>query len=154
MFSLNNLKDSKNKKRSNVQRVGRGPGSQRGKTSCRGQKGAGSRSGYKRRYGYEGGQMRLFSKLPHKGFTRGRFLKTHVILNLKDIDRIYKDGETVNLSSLYEKGCISKKISGGLRILGDGDIVSKKVTIEAHFFSKKAKSKLDDKKIIYKVIER
>lgn len=150
MIGLNNLKNSSRGK-DKVQRVGRGPGSGRGKTSCRGQKGAGSRSGYKRRYGYEGGQMRLYCKLPHKGFSRGRFIKPHFILNLDDIERIYSDGETVSLKTLYEKGLTSKFVLGGLKILGDGDL-SKNVVIEAKAFSKKAMEKLESKKISYKIV--
>ena len=71
MITLSNLRDTHKKVRQK-KRVGRGPGSGKGKTSSRGYNGAGSRSGYTRRYGYEGGQMRLFTKLPIKGFTRGR----------------------------------------------------------------------------------
>ncbi len=102
MIELHNLQNTSRKK-DKIQRVGRGPGSGRGKTSCRGQKGAGSRSGYKRRYGYEGGQMRLFCKLPTRGFTRGGFFKLHVILNLKDIEMFFNEGDIFNLATLYER---------------------------------------------------
>ena len=151
MIELNNLRNT-HRKKEKVQRVGRGPGSGRGKTSCRGQKGAGSRSGYKRRYGYEGGQLRLFCKLPHRGFTRGRYFKPHFILNLRDIEKYFSDGDMVNLASLYEKKMVSKKnLIGALKILGVGEL-TKKVTIEANNFSALAKTKLDEKNISYKVV--
>lgn len=150
MIGLNNLRNASRVKK-NVKRVGRGPGSGRGKTSGRGQKGAGSRSGYRRRFGYEGGQMRLYCKLPHKGFTRGRFIKPHLILNLDDIERHFNNGEIVSLNSLYEKGMASKNILGGLKILGVGEL-SKKVEIEATAFSKKAIEKLESKKITYRIV--
>ena len=151
MIELNNLKNA-SRGNAKVQRKGRGPGSGRGKTSCRGQKGAGARSGSKRRYGYEGGQMRLFCKLPHRGFTRGRFIKEHVIMNLCDIDKFFNDGDTVNLASLYEKGLVPKEVLGGLKILGVGDITKKDLIIEARGFSESAKAKLDSNKISYKVV--
>jgi large subunit ribosomal protein L15 len=150
MIELNNLENASHKK-DKIQRVGRGPGSGRGKTSCRGQKGAGARSGHKRRYGYEGGQMRLFAKLPHRGFSRGRFLKDHFILNLVDIERIFSDGEMVSLSSLLERKMLPKDFSGKVKILSTGEI-TKKVTIEANSFSKQAQAKLDNQKISYKVV--
>ena len=145
MLTLNNLKNDSAKK-SKIQRVGRGPGSHRGKTSCRGQKGAGSRSGYKRRYGYEGGQMRLFAKLPHRGFSRGRFEKETLILNLCDIEKHYQDGEKVNFESLYEKGLAKRIHKGHIKILSQGEL-TKKVEIEGINFSSQAQKKLEEKKI-------
>ncbi len=135
-----------------IQRVGRGPGSGRGKTSCRGHKGDGSRSGYRRRFGYEGGQVPLYKKLPCRGFTRGRFTPTIALsINLEQLDKIYENGEVVNLSSLREKGILSKSKRGGLKILSRGEL-SKKVTIEAHSFSKEAARKLEQGSISFKVL--
>ncbi len=74
MITLGSLKNPTRKRRS-VKRVGRGPGSGKGKTCGRGEKGAGARSGYKRRYGYEGGQFRTFMKLPIRGFSNAMFRK-------------------------------------------------------------------------------
>lgn len=150
MIELNNLKNTSRVK-PNVRRVGRGPGSGRGKTSGRGEKGSGSRSGDTKRLGYEGGQMRIFKKLPHRGFSRGRFLNPMIVINLCDIDRYYNEGETVNLQTMYEKGLVPKKAIGELKILGNGDL-SKKVIIEANHISESAKSKLEDKKISYSII--
>lgn len=150
MIELNNLMDISRYK-PNVQRIGRGPSSGRGKTSGRGNKGSGSRSGYTRRYGYEGGQMRIFRKLPHRGFSRGRFEIPHIIINLNDIENFFKDGETVSLQTMYEKGLAPKKVAGGLKILGNGTL-TKKVVIEANAISESAKAELDKKKISYKII--
>ena len=124
-----------------------------GKTSTRGHKGAGARSGYKRRYGYEGGQMRLFMKLPKRGFTRGRFLKkSNIELNLSTINELYNDGDVVNLKTLLEKKYFQKNMSGVLKILAKRNL-EKKVSIEANKFSKTALTKLDEKKIKYKVVK-
>jgi large subunit ribosomal protein L15 len=120
---------------------GRGVGSKLGKTSGRGHKGAGSRAGWKSRARYEGGQLPLYRKTPERGFTRGRFLKRLDAINLEDIERLFNDGERVDLLALREKG-ILKGSSFGLKILGKGDL-SKKVTIEANAISASAKEKLD-----------
>jgi large subunit ribosomal protein L15 len=136
-----------------IQRVGRGPGSGRGKTSCRGQKGQGARSGARKRYGYEGGQKRLYTKLPCRGFTRGMFIKESLAINFDRIDMLYKDGEVVNHQTLREKGCAPRELPGGLKILSRGEI-TKKVSIEANGFSKAALKKLDEKKISYKILEK
>lgn len=150
MIELNGLKNT-TLVRKKEKRRGRGPGSGNGKTSGRGEKGAGSRSGWTSRAGYEGGQLRLFCKLPHKGFTRGRFEKQVIIINLDDIEKSFNDGETVNLATLHEKGMVPKNIDGGLKVLGNGEL-TKKVIIEAQAFSESARTKLDKSKINYKVL--
>ena len=150
MIELNNLKNV-TLKRKQGKRRGRGPGSGNGKTSGRGEKGAGSRSGWTSRLGYEGGQLRLYCKLPHKGFTRGRFEKLNIIINLSDIEKFFNDGETVSLTTLHERGMVPKNIDGGLKVLGTGEI-SKKVIIEAQAFSESARAKLEKSKITFKVI--
>lgn len=151
MISLSGLKNTHKKMRCK-KRVGRGIGSGKGKTSARGQKGYGARSGSTRRYGYEGGQMRLFTKLPRKGFTRGRFKKPYIELNLCKINYLYKDGETVNIETLRQKGWLPKKVKLTLKILAKGKL-DKKVIIEANSFSKGALKKLEDNKITYKEIK-
>ncbi len=151
MIRLNSLANT-HRPFKKVQRVGRGPGSKRGKTCGRGHKGDGSRSGYSRRYTYEGGRMRLFMKLPVRGFTRGRFFIEDVVLNLSFLDNFYEEGEVVNLETLRSKGLVKKDMKGTLRILSEGDL-SKNLSIEAHHFSGKAKEKLDAKKISYKILE-
>ena len=146
MQTLSNLKDT-HRQPAKFKRVGRGPGSGLGKTCGRGQKGQGARSGYKRRHGNEGGQVRLYMKLPTRGFTNGRFRKRLDAINLDTIDRLCSDGETVNIESLRKHGYISGKCHG-LKILGNGEI-TKKVTIEADAISAGAKEKLDAAKISY-----
>ncbi|SCA63626.1 50S ribosomal protein L15 [Chlamydiales bacterium SCGC AG-110-M15] len=149
MSSLNTLKNTHRKPKSRM-RVGRGPGSGKGKTSGRGIKGAGARSGYKRRYGKEGGQFPLYLKLPTRGFSNVAFQKRFDSVNLRQIDAMFEDGETVNLQTLKDKGFISGP-SHGLKILGDGEL-TKNVAIEAHAFSKSAMAALEEKKIKFTLI--
>ena len=96
--------------------------------------------------------MRLFRKLPCRGFSRGRFEKESFSINLSFIDQYYNDGEVVNVATLLEKGFINSNLPGGLKILANGEI-TKKVTIEADGFSEGAKRKLEEKKISFKVVE-
>lgn len=150
MFSLSKLQNSSRPKLAS-KRVGRGLGSGLGKTCGRGEKGAGSRSGYKRRYGYEGGQFRTFMKMPQRGFNNSRFRRAYDSINLGQIDRMFNDGEVVNLESLCMRGYLSG-LSWGLKILGNGEI-TKKVIIEAHAFSDSAREKLQHAKIEFKLDE-
>jgi len=131
-----------------VQRVGRGMGSNRGKTCGRGTKGDKARSGYKRRYGHEGGQLPLYRKLPCRGFTNGRFRTKSFAINLGRLNDLYRDGDVVSSATLQEKGIPARKLAGGLRILSGGDL-KKKVSIEAHHFSQEAKDKLDKLSVTY-----
>ncbi len=148
MIQLNNLKNTAYDRKKS-KRVGRGPGSGLGKTCGRGEKGAGSRSGYTHRWGYEGGQFRTFMKMPIRGFSNARFAIRLDSINLDQIDRIYKDNEIVNTKTLAEKGFISGK-SNGLKILGNGEL-NKKVTIEARRVSESAREKLQKHKIEIRV---
>lgn len=142
LHTLSNV--SRPKKRRKL--VGRGPGSGRGKTSCRGFKGAGSRSGWKARYGTEGGPVPLFRKIPVRGFTRGRFIKLINEVNLDTIEELYSDGETVNEKSLREKGYLKGPVSG-VKVLGNGTL-TKKVKLDVQAISKKAEEKLKAAKIL------
>jgi len=143
-LTLNTLKNT-SRVEQQPKRRGRGQGSKLGKTCGRGQKGAGARSGYKRRYGKEGGNMPLFMKLPIRGFSNAYFRREFDIVNLAQIQFMYEDGETVNLQTLREKGFISGK-SHGLKILGTGE-TTKKIKIEADELSKTARDKLAHAKI-------
>lgn len=134
-------------------RVGRGPSSGHGKTSSRGHKGAGSRRGYKIRAGYEGGQARLFTKLPHRGFSRGRFKEERFCINFQDIDKIFSDGDVVNRESLQKKRMLKKSVFLPIKILAKGDL-TKKVSIEAEFFSESAKKRLSESGIPFKIVGR
>lgn len=140
-MDLSNLSDG-NKRR---KRKGRGPGSQRGKTSCRGHKGDKSRSGYKRRTGTEGGQIPLFRRLPIRGFSNARFAIPVFSISLERIDQLFEDGETVSRETLMEKGYQLRRISK-VKILGNGDL-TKKVVIKADALTKSAIKKLEEKSI-------
>jgi large subunit ribosomal protein L15 len=150
MFSLSNLKNTCRPKIA-PKRVGRGLGSGLGKTCGRGEKGAGSRSGYKRRYGYEGGQFRTFMKMPERGFSNARFRRAYDSINLGQIDKMFNDGDVVNLETLCMRGFLSG-MSWGLKILGNGEL-TKKVTVEAHAYSDSAREKLQQAKIEFTLIE-
>lgn len=134
-----------------VQRLGRGMGSKRGKTCGKGTKGDKARQGYKHRYGHEGGQLPLYRKLPCRGGAVGRFRSEVFAVNLDRLDAAYKDGETVNLQSLREKGIAPRRVPGGLKILSRGEL-TKKVTVEASAFSQAAKEKLEKSGIACKQV--
>lgn len=123
-----------------TKRLGRGPGSGLGKTCGRGHKGSGSRSGYKRRLGYEGGQFRTHMKLPIRGFSNAVFKKTFATINLGDIEKIYQDGEVVSAVTLHDKGFIGSP-KEKVKVLGNGTL-NKKVTFEVDAVSEGAKEKL------------
>lgn len=148
MITLHQLQDT-TRLRKKYKRVGRGPGSGLGKTCGRGEKGAGSRSGYKRRWGYEGGQFRLYMKLPIRGFNNERFRKALDIVNLGQINEMFHDGEVVNSETLAQRGFISGR-SHGIKVLGNGEL-TKKVKIEVQALSQSAQEKLHQAKISVKV---
>lgn len=131
-------------------RVGRGMGSGLGKTCGRGHKGAGSRSGWKSRARYEGGQLPLYRKVPGRGFSNARFQKKLDAINLGQIEKLFADGDVVNLQRLREVGFISGD-SNGFKVLSDGEL-TKKVRIEANAMSKKAEEKLQQARIQYAIV--
>lgn len=121
-------------------RIGRGPGSGTGKTAGKGHKGQKSRSGYSRRYGFEGGQMPLVRRLPKRGFTN-IFRVEFQVVNLRDLERVFADGDTVSPESLTDKGLVR----GGKRlvkVLGDGEL-SKKLAVQVHKFSASARAGIE-----------
>jgi len=121
-------------------RVGRGPGSGTGKTAGRGHKGQKSRSGYSRRYGFEGGQMPLVRRIPKRGFTN-IFRVEFQVVNFRDLERVFSEGDTVSPESLIEKGLVR----GGkrpIKVLADGDL-SKKLIVQAHKFSGTARAGIE-----------
>jgi large subunit ribosomal protein L15 len=139
MVELHNLRNETRRKK--ALRVGRGTGAGRGKTCGRGTKGAGARSGYKRRYGTEGGNLPLYRKLPTRGFTRGRFLKRLDSVNLYALDKRFEEGDVVNKETLHAKGLISSS-SNGVKVLAQGEL-TKKLTIELQAASETAKQKIE-----------
>ena len=119
-------------------RIGRGHGSGLGKTSGRGHKGAGQRSGNKKRAWFEGGQMPLARRLPRKGFTN-IFKEKFQIVNVGDITNL-KDGSVVDPVVLKDIGLIRSSLKP-VKILGNGSI-EKKIKISASAFSNVAKEKI------------
>ena len=122
----------------NRKRVGRGHGSGLGKSSGRGDKGAGQRSGFKRRPWFEGGQMSLARRLPKKGFTN-IFKKEFQIVNLNLIEKL--NLKNVTVSVLKEYGLV-KSLFVPIKILAGG-VINKKITIEANSFSVSAKKAIE-----------
>jgi large subunit ribosomal protein L15 len=121
-------------------RVGRGPGSGAGKTAGKGHKGQKSRSGYSRRFGFEGGQMPLVRRLPKRGFTNN-FRVEFQVVNLRDLERVFGDGDVVSPESLVDKGLV-RKGAQPVKILGAGAL-TKKLSVKAHKFSTSAQSSIE-----------
>ena len=121
-------------------RVGRGLGSGLGKTSGRGQKGQNSRSGGGVRSGFEGGQMPLYRRLPKRGFNNV-FAKQYAEVNVEQLNR-FEDGATVDPVALIEAG-ILKNVRDGIRILGNGTLETKNLTVIANGFTKAAQEKIE-----------
>ena len=119
-------------------RVGRGHGSGLGKSAGRGDKGAGQRSGFKRRAWFEGGQMPLARRLPMRGFNN-LFKKDFQIVNINRIEALGL--KEVNAQILKENGLIRSALKP-VKILGNGDMKSK-IDITATVFSKSAKEKIE-----------
>lgn len=123
-------------------RVGRGDGSGNGRTCGRGEKGQKSRSGYKSRPFFEGGQIPLFRRLPKRGFKPiSRIYYAQV--NVATLNDHFADGDDVDMEKLLRKGIIGKADLGrGLKVLGNGDL-TKKLTVKADKFSESAKKKIE-----------
>ncbi len=119
-------------------RVGRGSASGKGGTCGRGHKGAGSRSGYSRKIGYEGGQTPIIRRVPKVGFNNP-FGRKYVIVNVSSL-HVFEQGAQVTPEKLKERGVI-KKIGDGVKILAGGEITTK-LTVSAHKFSKSAVEKI------------
>jgi large subunit ribosomal protein L15 len=125
-------------------RVGRGIGSGHGKTATRGAKGQWASAGAKKpAVMFEGGQMQLFRRIPKRGFSHATWDKYYHVVNVRDIDAHFKDGDTVDPAALKKAG-LAKGPADGVRVLGDGEL-SKKLTVKAHHFSKSAKEKIEAK---------
>jgi large subunit ribosomal protein L15 len=137
-MGLNNLKPAEGSK-FNRKRVGRGPGSGNGKTAGRGYKGAQSRSGWKYKRGFEGGQMPLHRRVPKRGFTN-IFRTEYDVVNLDQLEKLFEQGATVTVDSLRDAGIVSSR-TALVKVLGRGD-VTKALTVQAHKFSGKAAEKL------------
>jgi len=128
-------------------RIGRGGGSGHGKTSGRGHKGAGARSGNKRKTGYEGGQNPIHMRMaklrgPNKKMSMPfeNFRTRTQPVNLSDLDARFKSGDNVNPESLRAAGLAKRR--DPVKILARGEI-KKKLTVRAHRFSAAAREKIE-----------
>jgi large subunit ribosomal protein L15 len=135
-MNLSNLhppKGQRHKKR----RLGQGMGTGRGKFAGRGAKGAKSISGYSKMRGFEGGQMPLHRRLPKRGF-KNIFHKEYAIVNVGALEKL--DGDLFTAESLMAAGVV-KKLGAGLKILGNGEL-TRKISVQAHVYSKSALDKI------------
>ena len=143
--NLSNLRAPKGAN-SNKKRVGRGMGSGMGKTSTRGHKGQGSRSGSRLMRGFEGGQMPLHRRLPKRGFTN-IFRVEYTVLGLDRVAELAATGVSeLTLEKIVELGLLRKK--GGLvKVLNnkskDGGEIKSAVMVHAHKFSKSAQEAIE-----------
>jgi large subunit ribosomal protein L15 len=145
-IGLHNLSPKPGSKRPR-KRIGRGEGSGLGKTSGRGHKGAGARSGRKRKAGYEGGQNPIHMRMrklrgPHKkqSMPFENFRTATQPINIGLLEERFDAGAEVNLETLREKGLAKR--SDPVKILARGEI-SKKLDVHAHAFSAAAKEKIE-----------
>ncbi len=122
-------------------RVGCGEGGGHGKTSCRGGKGQTARSGSSIRPGFEGGQMPLYRKLPHRGFNNANFRTDYAIVNVGDLARLDASVTEVNAAVLAQAGLIGREETL-LKVLGDGEL-TRAFTVTAAKFSESARAKIE-----------
>jgi large subunit ribosomal protein L15 len=145
-LNLSNLQPAQARK--DRKRIGRGLGSGKGRYSGRGIKGQKSRSGSaKMRAGFEGGQMPLYMRVgKQRGSTSkdampiGPFRTYSVPVNVRDLARVFADGDTVNIESMVEKGLI-KNTRADVKVLGNGELTIK-LAVTAHAFSASAREKI------------
>jgi large subunit ribosomal protein L15 len=146
-IGLHNLKPARGSRKAR-KRVGRGEGSGVGKTAGRGHKGAGARSGAKKKVGFEGGQNPIHMRMrklrgPHmkKSMPFEKFRTRTQPVNLRDLEARFDAGAEVTPDSLREKGLATRK-GVPVKVLGQGDL-SKALTVHAHGFSKAAREKIE-----------
>jgi len=137
-MSLSNLRPPKGAKHPR-KRVGRGPGSGHGKTASRGSKGAKSRSGFRFKRGFEGGQTPLHRRVPKRGF-HNPFRVEYAVVNLDTLAEVFEAGASVTPEVLRERGVVHNS-KGPIKVLGRGEI-AKALTVKAHKFSGSAATKI------------
>jgi large subunit ribosomal protein L15 len=137
-MDLSNLKPADGSKKER-KRVGRGHGSGQGTQAGRGHKGAQSRSGYKRKRGFEGGQMPLHRRVPKRGF-HNEFRTEYAVVNLDTLAERFDAGTVITPELLRERGLV-RSARGRIKVLARGDI-AKQLTVKAHKFSGKAAEKI------------
>lgn len=142
---LNELRDNAGARKAAV-RVGRGIGSGKGKTSGRGHKGLGARSGGKVALGFEGGQNPIYRRLPMRGFNNANFTKQYCIVNIGDLQHMVDEKridaqKEITIDVLREAG-VTKKAYDGLKVLGNGE-AKVALNITAAAASKSAVAKIE-----------
>jgi large subunit ribosomal protein L15 len=137
-MDLSNLKPAERSKKER-KRVGRGHGTGQGTQAGRGHKGAQSRSGYKRKRGFEGGQMPLHRRVPKRGF-HNEFRTEYAVVNLDTLAERFDAGTVITPDLLRERGLI-RSARQPIKVLARGDI-AKQLTVKAHKFSGKAAEKI------------
>jgi large subunit ribosomal protein L15 len=138
-MELYNLKNNPGEKKKR-KRVGRGPGSGHGKTSCRGQKGQKSRAGYSRHFGFEGGQMPLHRRLPKRGFNHEDRWPMSVV-NVDALEKAFEAGAEVTAEAVVATGLV-RPAKGGLKVLGRGEL-TKKLTVKVQAITPSAQKKIE-----------
>jgi large subunit ribosomal protein L15 len=136
-MDLSNLKPA-DRSKFTKKRVGRGPGSGSGAQAGRGHKGAKSRSGFKFKRGFEGGQMPLHRRIPKRGF-HNLSRTEYAVVNLDVLAERFDAGAVVTPETLREAGLVRSRQP--IKVLARGDI-SKQLTVRAHKFSGKAAEKI------------
>ncbi len=138
-MKLNELKPKPGAVKKN-KRVGRGPGSGHGKTSCRGGKGQTARTGASIPPYFEGGQMPLVRRIPKRGFRNAPFKKEYAIINLDQLNKF--EPQTEITPDFLLKNKIVKDLKDGLKVLADGEL-RVPLIVKAHKFSKTAMEKIE-----------
>jgi large subunit ribosomal protein L15 len=156
-IGLHSLKPAPGSRRDR-KRVGRGDGSGIGKTSGRGHKGAGARSGHRKRMRVEGGQTPIHMRLrklrgPHmkKSMPFEKFRTQTQPVNLRDLEARFEPGAEVTPNALRERGLATRR-KVPVKVLGQGEL-SKALTVHAHAFSKTAREKIEAAGGICRLIE-
>ena len=124
-----------------AKRKGRGAGSGNGKTAGKGHKGQNARSGGGVRVGFEGGQMPIYRRLPKRGFNNLRFTKTYQVVNVGALND-FEENAVITSEELLKKGLISD-VTAPVKLLGDGEIEVKGLTVKAAKFSATAAQKIE-----------
>jgi large subunit ribosomal protein L15 len=137
LHTLKNVKGAVHRKK----RVGCGEGSGHGKTSGVGGKGQKGRSGGSIRPGFEGGQMPLYRKLPHRGFNNYEHRTSYAVVNVGDLARLDAQVTEVNAEVLATAGLVRPGLTM-LKVLGDGEI-TRALKVTAQKFTGSAKAKLE-----------
>lgn len=122
-----------------VKRIGRGHGSGNGKTAGKGHKGQNARSGGGVRIGFEGGQMPITRRIPKRGFNN-IFAEKFTVINVSDLNK-FVDGTVVDDELLVASGLVKK--NSVVKVLGNGELTAKNLTVKAAKFSESAKEKIE-----------